>query len=82
MCEYVEFSLDGFCFTFLHCNSLSKGTADYFLEEAKFVWIFRMYLTKFGMYSVCFFFRLNIFAGKISNLLLPLAAERAGDCES
>ena len=30
-----------FCFTFLHCNTLSNGTIDCFIGEKKFVFFYR-----------------------------------------
>ena len=36
MPECALICLNGFCFTFIHCNPLSKGTADCFPEKQKF----------------------------------------------
>ena len=36
MPEYAEIYLNGFCFTFTHCNPLSIGTIDCFLGKQKF----------------------------------------------
>ena len=65
--EYCYICLSVFCFTFLHCNSLSEETTDCFLEEKKFDFFIVAESILFA-----FRFRRNIFTIKISNLLLPL----------
>ena len=60
MPQCAKICLNGFCFTFTHCNSLSKGTIDCFLGK------------KLEVFDFVYCFRLNIFTVKISNLLLPL----------
>ena len=73
-CPYI--CLNGFCFTFTHCNSLSKRTIDRFLGKVKFdffvvpgsIWFYLFYI--------------YIFKSKISNLLLPFRAEGVRGRES
>ena len=64
-------------FYITHCNSLSKGTIDCFLEKQKF----DFFLQQLEVLDFVYCFRLNVFTSKILNLLLPLVAEEAGGYE-
>ena len=66
MPECAKTCLNGFCLTFIHCNSLSKGTIYGFLGK----WILFSIVGWVNFFVYCF--RLNTFASKISDLLLPL----------
>ena len=66
------------CYTFTHCNPLSKGTIDFFLEEEKFDFFYSSW--KYLIFVFCF--RLSIYTSKISYLLLSLGAEGSGGRES
>ena len=66
------------CFTFTHCNRLSKGTIDCFLGK----WKFDFFYSSWKYLTLFFVFRLNTFTSKASNFLLPLRVERASGFES
>ena len=90
--EYAGICLNGFCFTFPHCNPLSPWmcnhlsqclhkTINYSLKEHEAVFMKRQSLIFFlvaGSIWINFWSTLNIFICKISNLLLlPLGTQGA-----
>ena len=77
MLECAKICLNGFCFTFPHCNSLSKETIYHFLGK----WIFFLSIVAGGIWFV-YCFRLDTFTSKISDFLSPFGAARAGGRES
>ena len=75
MREYASIYLnlpERLLFYFSHSNSLSKGTTGCFIKEKKFDIFYSSW-----KYLIClgFFFKLNIFASKISSFQLPLCAK-------
>ena len=67
-CAWLNIPESSWMAFILH-SPLSIGTIDYFLEEKIFDFL---KVAKCIWFVFCF--RLNIFIGKISNLLLPLGA--------
>ena len=60
-------------FTFPHCNPLSEGNINCFLEETKYIFFYSS-----PEHLISFLFWTKYFASKIWNLLLPLRAEGWG----
>ena len=92
--EYAQICLNGFCFIFPYCNTLSTWTRAYvfqLLHKTRF-WSYGEWscfprdtnidvsIVAVILFGFCF--RLDIFTNKISNLLLTLEAEGSGGCES
>ena len=81
MSHICRCDFNGFCFTCLRCNQLSSWTCGYLyqrsfsLKQNETVFLNWQNLIFFVIAEstwFVFYFKLNIFTGKISNLLLPL----------